>query len=294
MLWASVACTLLWSAFSTLARVPPRAAQDIRQLASASGCRSVGRLLFCRRNVPAPASPEKRPTASRAKIIVEIKVKDKQFASSLISGNWEAEKDTGPRRLTLLGPLSQAPFDKEGSRTTVVALPGFGRWAVWRLRERATRHCGEGGSTGAMAVVLADVVGQVPEFPRLRTLELGAGTGLVALALAGRGHEVVATDGDECVLRNLADNVLNASVAEPGMTRTLRLRWEDRKDNRKASSLGPFDLIVGADLLTDGSACDGLRRSIRWLLQGKAEVILAERNLQGLASSCATDMREDG
>ena len=36
-----------------------------------------------------------------------------------------------------------------------------------------------------------------------RVLELGAGTGLVSLALAGRGHTVVATDGDRCVLENL-------------------------------------------------------------------------------------------
>ena len=49
-----------------------------------------------------------------------------------------------------------------------------------------------------MALVLADwLTTRLPEYPRLRLLELGAGTGLVASSLQKRGHEVVITDGKD-------------------------------------------------------------------------------------------------
>ena len=52
-----------------------------------------------------------------------------------------------------------------------------------------------------MALVLADwLTTRLPEYPRLRLLELGAGTGLVASSLQKRGHDVVITDGKDEVL----------------------------------------------------------------------------------------------
>ena len=65
-------------------------------------------------------------------------------------------------------------------------------------QECAAIHCGDGGLTWAMALVLADwLTTRLPEYPRLRLLELGAGTGLVASSLQKRGHEVVITDGKD-------------------------------------------------------------------------------------------------
>jgi len=70
-----------------------------------------------------------------------------------------------------------------------VSFPHLGPWARFRLRERRSLACGQGGITWSMAVVLANLLGASPEYPRLRVLELGAGTGLAALAAAGPRRE---------------------------------------------------------------------------------------------------------
>merc|ERR1712110_759832 len=114
------------------------------------------------------------------------------------------------------GPISDSAFDGDSSRRVEIALPRLGRWARWRLREFDPRLCGRGGVTWAMAVVLAGLTGSLPEYPRLNVLELGAGTGLAALAAAGRGHDVMATDGDECTLRNLEQNLREVGPAQRG------------------------------------------------------------------------------
>jgi predicted nicotinamide N-methyase len=134
------------------------------------------------------------------RVIVEVTIKDRNLAARFSDGSLA-------EYLTLLGPVSRRVFGEDKFRTIDVALPQLGLWAQWKLRERQLLDCGEGGMTWAMSVVLANYLGAAPEYPRLRILELGAGTGLVSLALAGRGHSVVATDGDRCVLENLQRNV---------------------------------------------------------------------------------------
>ncbi|CAE7227875.1 unnamed protein product [Symbiodinium microadriaticum] len=149
-----------------------------------------------------------------------------------------------------------------------------------------SRDCGDGGMTWAMAVGLAKLLGHRPEYPRLRVLELGAGPGLVALLLAARGHEVVATDGADCVLANLRKN-----TAEQSRISVRRLRWHVDDDLRH--SLGAFDLLVGADLVHDATQCDALRAVLR-AVRGASEVLLMERDRLGQGRRCAELLRGDG
>merc|ERR1711920_180493 len=103
---------------------------------------------------------------------------------------------------------------------------------------------------GAMAIVLAHLLAAQPEYPRMNILELGSGAGLVALVAAGRGHSIVATYRDECVLQNLRVNVAAATEAGlVGEVRTRSLRWQAEPDRAVVGALGPFDMIAGADLI---------------------------------------------
>jgi len=184
-------------------------------------------------------------------------------------------------------------------RTTSISLPNLGRWASWHLRERDAVHCNEGGVTWAMSVVLAHILGAQPEYPRLSVLELGAGTGLASLAAAGRGHSVMATDRDGCVLENLQHNVQAASAEGrgdvlPGRLRTARLRWAVAEDREAVGRASDFDLLAGADLIYDRPQCDGIRILLSHLLGARAEAVFVERDRLGHARLCAARLREDG
>ncbi|CAE7328030.1 unnamed protein product [Symbiodinium sp. CCMP2456] len=257
------------------------------------GCFNSGRLVFCRSEgaaeAPAPASQESLagPEALRSSgqtLVVEIAVKDRHLAERLLSGDWESLE--AKRRLQLKGPACLQPFDEAGNRVLQISFPSFGRWANWKISEKHAKDCGDGGMTWAMAVGLAKLLGQRPEYPRLRVLELGAGPGLVALLLAARGHEVVATDGADCVLANLRRN-----AAEQNRIGVRRLRWHVEDDLRH--SLGAFDLLVGADLVHDATQCDALRAVLR-AVRGASEVLLMERDRLGQGRRCAELMRGDG
>ncbi|CAJ1367690.1 unnamed protein product, partial [Effrenium voratum] len=219
-------------------------------------------------------------------LTVEISVKDSKLAAKLLSGDWAAGVlgEAARERLSLRGPLSSKPF-VSGARDVEVSLP-LGRWATWRLRERSAQaadwlECGEGGMTWSMAVALANHLGALPEYPRLRVLELGAGTGLASLALSGRGHEAVASDGGPC-LRNLRRNLgPRAEVRQ--------FRWHVEED-RAELSRGAFDLVVGSDLLRDNQHCDALRAALGPLLRVSPEVWLMERNSPA-AADCLEALR---
>lgn len=279
-----------------VALVPVAAVAAGQQPNLGGNCELKGRLIFCRKHVVLPAVEEVKaaPTQKR-RIIIDIAVKEKALAAKLLSGNWHPLLGEEPQQeqLTLLGPVSQASFNDAGDRDTEVALTDLGHWSRWLLREREARHCGEGGVTWTMAVVLANLLGSaVPEFPRLRVLETGAGTGLVSLTLAGRGHYVVATDGSKCVLANLRANIDRAT--SPGEIRPQFMRWHVAKERERVAALGPFDLIVGADLLYDSSNCDSIRLVLRHLLSSSAAAVFAERDLASQASRCAATLRSDG
>jgi len=256
-------------------------------------CHSEKRLVFCR--TPGERVEKKQISIGKGKykLIVEVSVNDEKMAAK-IRDNLMNDKSIA-EQLKVIGPLSDRPFDDDGLRTTLVELPAFGRWASWHLQERNAAACSDGGVTWAMAVVLAHILGAQPEFPRLRVLELGSGTGLVPLTGAGRGHIVVATDRDQCVLRNLADNAEQAaSSGAQGEILTRRLRWQNEEDREAVKALGPFDRIIGADIIYGRAQCDGVRIVLRDLLPGGGEAIFVERDRLSHATSCAKLLRFDG
>ena len=86
---------------------------------------------------------------------------------------------------------------------------------------------------------------------RMRTcLDLGSGTGIVGLAAAARGTfwRVVLTDLPS-VVPLLRRNAEANRTPTSAMVEALPLRWEDGEARRRVAARGPFDLIVGGDLL---------------------------------------------
>lgn len=253
------------------------------------GCFRSGRLVFWR------MAPELQPLVKQEKrdveastFRVEITVKDSKLAEKLLSGDWAPGTlgEMAKERLSLRGPLSPKTFDNTGTRFLEVALPSKGHWAKWKILECAAIHCGDGGVTWAMALILANMVStSLPEYPRLRLLELGAGTGLVSSCLQRRGHELVVTDGHDEVLLNLRKNWPKADIR--------RFRWHVAEDYQVLSQWGSFDLLLGADLLVDARHCDAFRAALRPLLGVSPEVLLMERHRSG-ARPCAKLIRSDG
>lgn len=264
-----------------LGGLPPRATRGARY------CINRGRLIFC-----AGGSGKTLPGKGQG-MVFTVRVKDPELAERLRTGDFRVDGGSG----ALWRPAAAGPFDASGARRTTVGLPRLGRSATWQLAERSLqRGCGDGTLLWPMNVVLANYVGGAPEFPRLRILELGSGTGLAALALASRGHTVLATDGDACVLGNLRSNVQDHPITGPGAVQVLQLRWDVERDRAAAAAYGAFDVVVGADLLRKRAACDPVRATLQRMLSAGAEAVLAEVGGRpgGPAASCFSAMRQAG
>ena len=110
-----------------------------------------------------------------------------------------------------------------------------------------------GGKTWDAAFVLAEWLEQhVHRVRRRRVLELGSGTGLVGLSAAALGADVTLTDVHPEVLQLHAKNIETnqASVAAAGgSVRSLRLEWGEAADATDALRYGPFDVLLGSDIL---------------------------------------------
>ena len=80
-------------------------------------------------------------------------------------------------------------------------------------------------------------------------IELGAGLGLVSIAAARCGMDVLATDGDAAVLPSLERNALDESV------RVAHLDWDDDESLKTAvpSCSRPPDVILASDVIFLGS-----------------------------------------
>jgi predicted nicotinamide N-methyase len=100
-------------------------------------------------------------------------------------------------------------------------------------------------------VALAREVENVPLVDR-RVVELGCGLGLPSMAAARAGAIVLATDSDadalDLVQRNARQNGIGLE--------TLPIEWEEPA---ALIERGPFDLVLGADILYE-------RPSVAWLL----------------------------
>ena len=140
--------------------------------------------------------------------------------------------------------------------TRTIRLP-CGRDIVIRQHQRREEErIGTGGVLWEAAIVLADLVGRMTQhfaWKGKRVLELGAGTGLVAISLAVEGAEVCATDGNPRVLDGAIANV-QAAMPFPGRVTVEQFDWNSAADLEKIQAAGPWSAIVGSDLVYPGNA----------------------------------------
>jgi predicted nicotinamide N-methyase len=100
-----------------------------------------------------------------------------------------------------------------------------------------------------------------------RVLELGAGLGLVGLALARRpGFQVTLTDGDARVCANLR---YNAALNDLGEDVVRQFRWEDGLWEE------PFDVVLAADCLYDPLLVPPFAAVVDQAVARGADVVLA-------------------
>lgn len=105
-----------------------------------------------------------------------------------------------------------------------------------------------------------------------RVLELGAGTGIAGLAAARQGADVLVTDLPEMIpllSSNIRANKLGARA------QALPLRWGDAYDVDEALGHGPFDMVIGSDILYAPERFDDLLETIVELTAPGAVVLLA-------------------
>jgi len=79
-----------------------------------------------------------------------------------------------------------------------------------------------------------------------RVLELGAGTGIGGLSAAACGADVMLSDQAD-LLPLLNENIRANELGSRAMA--TQLWWGDASDMERVGASGPFDLVVGSDLL---------------------------------------------
>lgn len=112
--------------------------------------------------------------------------------------------------------------------------------------------------------------------PPLKILELGAGLGLVGLALAKEEFSVTLTDGDARVCANLRYNAaLNDLGDGDGAPCVVRhFRWEE-DFGELWDDYEPFDVVLAADCLYDPSLAQPFAEVLRHAVERSADVFLA-------------------
>ncbi|KAL1518682.1 hypothetical protein AB1Y20_002969 [Prymnesium parvum] len=144
--------------------------------------------------------------------------------------------------------------------------------------------CADGLATGSTVwdagVVLAAYVyrtyGRMGGGRRL-CLDLGAGTGVVGLAAAASGAfgHVVLTDMPSVLPLTRSNVEANAEAVRPARVSVAQLRWDSAADLTAGAAYGPFDLLVGGDLLYRPQVVAPLLHALRVLVQAQTVVILA-------------------
>jgi len=124
-------------------------------------------------------------------------------------------------------------------------------------------------------------------------LELGSGTGLLGIAAASskRFTHVYLSDLASVVpliSENLKRNVGN--YAKTTRAETLTLRWDSSEDLVDATRKGPFDLIIGSDLLYRLQTVDPLLVALQALVGESTTVLLAAS--MGHSPECLRDFCE--
>ena len=140
---------------------------------------------------------------------------------------------------------------------------------------------------------LQSVIALLPSLQNNKWLELGCGTGVLAIALRKFGSTtVVATDGDVETLKLVQENVnSNASTKEeendtsnqnpPNGISVQRCRWDNKEDHQKLGHHS-YDVVVGSDLTYWPAPMDKLIVSITTLVNkgNDGTVIIAHKDRQ--------------
>ena len=172
--------------------------------------------------------------------------------------------------LLAVGTASAVVLSPTRVSTTVGAL------TVSEAREKVSNAFGSD-STGTRiwdaGRVLSGLLSE-RDMSGLRVLECGSGTGVGGLTAAASGAaSVVLTDGATATLPLLTENVEANGFSD--RVQTCRLRWGDEDDIAKAVAMGPFDLIVGSDLLYAPEAFPSLLDTLTALCTpGETKVLL--------------------
>lgn len=120
------------------------------------------------------------------------------------------------------------------------------------------------------SLVLADALAGMPPAPSRQILEIGCGAGLVGIVAASFGHRVTMTEYNPDALAFAQANAeLNLSDSS-GKLKIQRLDWH-RPDLE-----GPFDLIIGSEVVYSERDFEPLERLFKTFLGPGGEVILAE------------------
>lgn len=140
-----------------------------------------------------------------------------------------------------------------------------------------TEH--SGGVVWETAFFLARYLEQhvLPGQEGLKIIELGAGCGLLGLALTRLGHDVVLTE-QAIALPNLRTNVKAAAAAaeelpakkkrrlQIGTAKALGLAWGEKAELEAVKKRGPFDLIVASDVVFSTTFVEPLLKTIKALM----------------------------
>jgi len=123
------------------------------------------------------------------------------------------------------------------------------------------------------------------------TLELGAGTGQLALALAGDGwRRIIATDGEPGVVRNLKRNVQANRLGHA--VRCQRWNWEDAPPS--GLDLAEVDLCVGSDLVYYDRSHSMLAKLLKSVLTARSPSDARQRARVMLLSTIRRAERDSG
>lgn len=101
--------------------------------------------------------------------------------------------------------------------------------------------------------------------PPRRVLEVGAGSGVVGMALAARGCDVVVTDMYAASVELSARNIERNGLGEAA--RALVWDWSGGAEALRSRGVGEVDVVVGCDVLYDPSGHAGLARSMAELAE---------------------------
>lgn len=145
-----------------------------------------------------------------------------------IPGGWtERDVEVAGRRLSLLVPAAPDEFLNELDEATLDSLPRLRSDPYWA-------------QVWTAALPFASAVAAADWPPGTRALELGCGVGVVGLAAALAGCDVLITDYVPEAVELALENARRNRLSVRGMT----LDWRSPGDE-------PFDVILGSDIVYD-------------------------------------------